>query len=478
MRMRVWPLPFLLLSVSGCAVGPHYVPPEVPLPATWPDASSAQMTAPRESLDQWWTRFRDPVLDRLIERAVAGNLDLQIAAARIREARAARGIAAAAALPQVDATAGYARIRRSESVPPFKGADVNSPFGPRDQNLFEAGFDASWELDVFGGVRRDKEAALAQVQATQETQRDVLVTLLADVARTYVELRGAQRQLAILGETLRSEKDTLGLVRARAAAGLATELDVARAEGLLATTTSERPVVIRQAGEAVHRLGVLLGEGPDALAEALAPPAAIPFAPPELPAVLPSELLSRRPDVRHAERELAAASARIGVARADLFPRFAILGRFGHLSDEPGDLPAHRSQFWSFVPGVRWPILSGGRIRANIRVQTARQEQAQKTYEKTIVTALQEVADALLAHNRELDRQAALRTAIAANRRALDVSLERYTGGIESFLSVLDAQRSVHAVEDALAQSESNLGVSLIAVYKSLGGGWSPRAGS
>jgi outer membrane protein TolC len=188
--------------------------------------------------------------------------------------------------------------------------------------------------------------------------------------------------------------------------------------------------------------------------------------------------LSRRPDVRQAERELAAATARIGVARADLFPRFAILGSFGHLSDEPGDLPALRSQFWSVIPGVRWPILSGGRIRANIRVQGARQEQTQKTYEKTILTALQEVADALLAHNRELDRQESLRTAIVANRRALDVSLDRYTSGVESFLSVLDAQRSVYAADDALAQSERNLAVSLIAVYKSLGGGWSPHSGT
>jgi outer membrane protein, multidrug efflux system len=479
MRVRVWALPFFLASVSGCAIGPQYVRPEVPVPATWRDAPVGQMTAPRESLDQWWTRFRDPMLDGLIERAVAGNQDLQIAAARVREARAARGIAAAAALPQIDATADYTRTRRSESVSPFKEtAEVNSPFGPRDQSLFETGFDAGWELDVFGGVRRDKEAALAQVQATQETQRDVLVTLLADVARTYVELRGAQRRLAILDETLRSEQDTLGLVKARAEAGLATQLDVARAEGLVATTTSERPVVIRQAGEAVHRLGLLVGEGPDALAEVLAAPATIPFSPRELPAALPSELLSRRPDVRRSERELAAATARIGVARADLFPRFAILGSFGRSSDEPGDLPALRSQFWSFIPGVRWPILSGGRIRANIRLQTARQQQAQKTYEKTIVTALQEVADALLAHNRELDRQAALRTALAANRRALDVSLERYTGGIESFLSVLDAQRSVYAAEDALAQSERTLAVSLIAVYKSLGGGWSPYSGS
>jgi multidrug efflux system outer membrane protein len=477
MRVRVWLLPLVLWSVPGCAIGPRYVRPDVPMPTAWRDAPAGQMTAPAETLDQWWTGFRDPVLDSLIERAVTRNLDLQIAAARIREARAARGIAAAAALPQVDASADYARTRRSESIPPFKDtADRESPFGARDQNLFEAGFDASWEIDVFGGVRRDKEAALAQAQATEEAQRDVLVTLLADVARTYVDLRGAQRQLTILDETLRTEQDTLGLVRARANAGLATDLDVARADGLVATTASQRPVLMRQAGEAVHRLGVLLGEGPDALAEQLARPAAIPVSPPELPSALPSELLSRRPDVRQAERELAAATARIGVARADLFPRFAILGSFGHLSDEPGDLPALRSQFWSVIPGVRWPILSGGRIRANIRKQGARQEQTEKRYEKTILTALQEVADALLAHSRELDRQQSLRTAIVANRRALEVSLERYTSGVENFLSVLDAQRSVYAADDALAQSERNLAVSLIALYKSLGGGWSPES--
>jgi NodT family efflux transporter outer membrane factor (OMF) lipoprotein len=479
MKTRVWLLPWLLWSVSGCAIGPEYVRPEVAVAATWRDAQADQMTAPPQSLDRWWTLFRDPVLDQLVERAVAGNLDLRIAAARIREARAARGIAAAAALPQVDAAAGYARTRRSESVPPFKdSADGKSPFGARDQNLFEAGFDASWEIDVFGGVRRDKEAALAQLQATEEARRDVLVTLVADVARTYVELRGAQRQLTILDETLRTEQDTLGLVTARANAGLATDLDVAKAEGLVATTASQRPVLVRQSGEAVHRLGVLLGAGPDALADQLAPAVAIPLSPPELPAVLPSELLSRRPDVRQAERELAAATARIGVARADLFPRFAIPGSFGHLSDESGDLPSLRSQFWSVIPGLRWPILSGGRIRANIRVQGARHEQAQQTYEKTIVTALQDVADALLARSRELDRQASLRTAIVANRRALEVSLARYTSGVESFLSVLDAQRLLYAADDALAQSERNLAVSAIAVYKSLGGGWSPQSGS
>jgi outer membrane protein, multidrug efflux system len=474
MKIRAWLLPILLSATSGCAIGPRYVPPEIPVPTTWRDAAAGRMTAPAETLRRWWTTFRDPVLDSLIERAVSGNLDLQIAEARIREARAARGIAASAALPQVDASAAYGRTRRSESVPPFKDTTgPESPFGARDQNLFEAGFDAGWEIDIFGGIRRDKEAALAQLQATEEAQRDVLVTLLADVARNYVELRGVQRQLAILDATLRSEQDTLGLVRARSDAGLATDLDVARAEGLTASTASQRPVLVRQVREAIHRLGVLIGDGPDALAEELATPGEIPVVPPQLPATLPSDLLSRRPDLRQAERELAAATARVAVARADLFPRFAILGNFGHRSDELGGLPAIGSQFWSFIPGVRWPILSGGRIRANIRVQGARQEQAQKAYEKAILTALQDVADALLAHSRERDRQESLRMATAANRRALDVSLERYTSGVESYLSVLDAQRSLYAAEDALAQSEQNLAVSLIAVYKSLGGGWS-----
>jgi outer membrane protein, multidrug efflux system len=479
MNIRAWLWPVLLTSMSGCAIGPRYVRPEVPMPATWRDTPSDRMIGRPDTLGRWWTKFGDPVLDRLIEQAVSGNLDLQVAQARVREARAARGIAAAGALPQVDASADYGRTRHSESIPPFKDTrGPESPFGARDQNLFQAGFDASWEIDVFGGVRRDKEAALAQMQATEEAHRDVLITLLADVARNYVQLRGAQRQLAILDATLRSEQDTLSLVKARAVAGLATDLDVARAEGLIATTTSQRPVLMRQTGEAIHQLGVLIGEGPDALAEQLATAADIPVLPPELPAALPSDLLSRRPDLRQAERELAAATARVGVARADLFPRFSIVGSIGHLSDEPGDLPALRSQFWSFIPGVRWPILSGGRIRANIRAQSARQERAQKTYEKAILTALQDVADALLAYNRERDRQEALRAAIAANRRALDVSLERYTSGVETFLSVLDAQRSVYAADDALAQSHRNLAVSLIAVYKSLGGGWSPGSGN
>jgi NodT family efflux transporter outer membrane factor (OMF) lipoprotein len=474
MRLRALSFSLLLPATVACAVGPRYKRPELPVPKAWQESPVAEAAANGTTLERWWTAFHDPILDRLVARAVEGNLDLKIAAARIREARAARGIAAAAALPQVGVEGAYSRARRSDAVPPFKSAPGgSSPFGPREQNAFEAGFDAGWEIDVFGGVRRDKEAALAQFEAAEEARRDVLVTLLADVARNYAELRAAQQQLQILEETLRSERDTLGLAKARLDAGLGTELDVARAEGLLAANAAQRPVLERLARQAVYRLGVLLGRHPGALAPELEAPGAIPPAPPEIPPTLPSELLSRRPDLRRAERELAAATPRVGVARADLFPRFSILGSLGRRSEDAGDLSSGISQFWSFLPLVRWPIFSGGRIRANIRVQDARQEQALRLYEKAVLTALEEVENALSALTRERRRQESLRASVAANRRALELAMDRYTSGLESFLSVLDAQRSVYAAEDQLVQSERNAVVALISVYKSLGGGWS-----
>ena len=476
-RRALW-LPLLLPSALACAVGPRYRPPQVPLPQAWTGAPPVPATGSAASLGRWWAEFHDPILDGLVARAVDGNLDLKIAGARVREARAARGIAASAGLPQIDVGAAYSRAQRSDAVPPFESATgAGSPFGPREQNAFQAGFDASWEIDVFGGVKRDKEAALAQFQAAEEGRRDVLVTLLGDVARSYLELRGTQEQLRILEKTLDSEKETLELATARFEAGLATDLDVARAEGLLRATEAERPVLERLARQAVYRLGVLLGKAPGALATELEAPGPIPPVPPEVPAALPSELLSRRPDLRRAERELAAATARVGVARADLFPRFSIVGTFGRLSQEAGDLGSGASQFWRVIPAVRWPIFSGGRIRANIRVLDARQEQALHEYEKSILTALEDVENALSAYGRERARQESLRAAVAANRRALDMATERYTGGLESFLSVLDAQRAVYAAEDQLVQSQRNAAVSLVAVYKSLGGGWSPEPG-
>ncbi len=458
----------------ACTVGPRYSRPTAPTPSSFSEAPAEDVAAAAHpSIARWWTAFRDPLLDRLLVQAMAGNLDLEIAAARVREARAARGIAASRGLPQVDANAAYSRAQRSDAVPPFNSDSAGpSPFGARVQNTFQAGFDASWELDVFGGVRRDREAALAQVQAAEEGRRDVLVTVIAEVARNYVELRSAQRRLEILEATLRSQRETLDLVRARFDAGLGNDLDVTRAESLLHATESERPPLEQLARRTVHALRVLLGGDPGSLTSTLETPRSIPAAAPEVPSILPSELLSRRPDLRRAERELAAATARIGVARADLFPRFSLVGVFGRRSEDAADLGSGSSQFWAIVPGIRWPILSGGRIRANIGVQEARQEQALRQYQKAVLVAVEEVEDALSAHVRDLRRKEDLSASVAASRRALELATERYTGGVESFLSVLDAQRSTYAAEDLLVQSESNTAIDLIAVYKALGGGW------
>lgn len=474
MRLRIRSLLLLLPMVSGCAVGPRYRPPEMAVPKRWSEASGKAESASGAWLERWWAEFRDPTLDRLVARALGGNLDLKLAAARILEARAARGIAASAALPQVLAGGAYSRARRSDALPPFDvAAPSGSPFGPREQNKFEAGFDASWEIDLFGGVRRDKEAALADVQASEEARRDVRISLLAEVARAYAELRGTQRLLQILDDTLRSQRASLELVEARFEAGLAAALDVSRAEGLLAATAAQKPVLERQARRSIHRLGVLMGLAPGALLGELEESPAMASTIPEVPTTMPSDLLSRRPDLRRAERELAAATARVGVARADLFPRFSIFGGFGRLSDEASDLTSGRAQFWSLVPAMRWPIFSGGRIRANIQAQSAREEQALLRYERAVLTALEEVEDALVAHARELGRYEALRQAVAAERRSLDLATDRYAGGLESFLSVLDAQRAVFAAENELARSETSRAVTLISVYKALGGGWS-----
>lgn len=463
MRRLLFPLAFLWLSPIGCTVGPRYERPAIAAPKTFVEGGAPGPA----TFERWWTGFHDPILERLVQRALEGNLDLKIGAARIREARAARGIAAAAGLPHVSASGGYARSKQLVA----RANGVVLAQGSSGQSVFEAGFDATWELDVFGGVRRDEEAALAQVEAVEEAREEVLVTLVSDVARNYVELRGAERQIEILDQTVESQKQTLALAQARLDSGMGADLDVARAEGLLAATLAQRPVLESLRQKAPLRIGVLLGREPEELLAELAAPGALPSDLPAIPRVLPSELLSRRPDLRRSERELAAATARIGVAKADLFPRFNLLGSFGRRSNDLGELNAS-SQFWSAGLGLQWPILAGGRIRANIRAQEARQEQALLQYQNAFLVSLEETENALSVHLRELRRRESLRASVAANRRALALASERYSSGLESFLGVLDAQRSVYAAEDQLAQSERNAAVTLIAIYKALGGGW------
>ncbi len=462
----------LLSVLCGCAVGPQYREPNPAVPEKWSEIYKGDNLAVSRDISRWWTIFNDPVLDSLVDRAVHSNLDLRVAEGRIREARAARGIVAADGLPSIDAAASYTRGERSEAVAPFKSGSPGGAFGNRVQNLFEAGFDAGWEIDVFGAVRRDVEAASAEVGAVVENRRAVLVTLLAEVARNYVELRGDQLRMSILQNNLKAQRETLELTRVRFAAGLANDLDVARAEALVSTTQAQVPVLETSTKQAMHRIGVLLGEYPGALIPELAKEAPIPLHPPGVPVGIPSDLLRRRPDIRRAERELAASTARIGVATADLFPRFSLTGAFGGRSDLIGDLATGPGRFWGFGPSVRWPVFAGGRIRANIQAQNARQEQALALYEKAVLTSMEEVENALVAYSQEQERRLLLAKSVEANRRAANLADSRYSAGLEDFLSVLDALRSLYASQDHLAQSEKAVEVNVIGLYKALGGGW------
>jgi NodT family efflux transporter outer membrane factor (OMF) lipoprotein len=417
------------------------------------------------------------VLNSLIERAVLTNLDLRLATARIREARALRGIVASDLWPTINTAGSYLRFRGSENTlsSATSGGSANSgvPSSLLESDFFQLNFDATWELDLFGRVRRSVEAAEADIAAEEENLRDVLVTLVAEVARNYVDLRGFQGQLLVAQDNIQAQQQSVELTNARFQAGLTSGLDVAQAEAQLATTQSQPPILESAKRQSIHRLGVLLGQLPETLINELTPEKPIPPIPPEVLVGLPSELLWRRPDVRRAERQAAAATARIGVATADLFPRFAFSANvIGLQSTDITDLPLASSRFWSVGPTVSWPIFDAGRIRANIEAHNARGEQSLVQYEQTVLTAIEEVENALIAYTQEQMRQRVLASAVEANRRSVALAYEQYTKGLGDFLNVLVAQRSLYTAEDQLVQSERTIVSNLIALYKALGGGW------
>lgn len=471
----------LVLFLTGCMVGPNYHPPTTKVPATYGElkagassssSENSSVTTPTQpTLEKWWTTLQDPMLDSLIDRAVRGNLDLRLAQARVREARAQRGIVQADLFPTVNASGSYQRSRASRNVGAIPGGSGSQPLGI-EGDLYDVGFDASWEIDVFGGVRRGIEAANADIAAQVENRRDVLVTLLAEVARNYVELRSSQRQATIARGNLQAQQETLELTRVRFTAGLVSDLDVARAEAQVQTTASQIPALEISSQQSVHLLSVLLGQEPNALVPELRRETSIPPSPPVVPVGLPSELLRRRPDVRRAEREIAGATARIGVATADLYPKFSITGLLGLQSSKVGNLGDSGSHYWSIIPGVSLPIFNFGRIRSNIAVQNAREEQALITYEQTVLTGLREVEDALVAFSKDQTRRQTLANAVTANRRAVDLANQLYRQGLTDFLSVLQAQRDLFASEDALIQIDRNVSSDFVALYKALGGGW------
>jgi len=464
------PVLFLVL-LAGCAVGPDYQEPKLATPANWQEAQQKGVDIRPAELTQWWTSFNDPLLNSLVERAVKSNLDLRIAEARIREARASRAVTASGLWPTLDVSASYSRNRTSENAFAL-GSLAPQGGGNLEQDLFKTGFDASWEIDVFGGVRRSVEAADATIAASVESRRDVLVTLLGDVAKNYIDLRGFQRRLAVARANLKAQQDTLELTRVRFQAGLTSDLEVAQAEAQATTTAAQIPTLESALKQAAYSLDLLLGLSPGALWNDLANETTIPSLPPEVLVGLPSDLLRRRPDIRFAERQLAASTAQIGAAMADLFPKFSLTGAYGLQSISASDWFIGRSRYWSIGPTISWPIFDAGRIRANIEIRNAQQEQALNRYERTVLAAFGDVEKSLVNYSREQARQQALISAVASNRRALEMANELYIRGLNDFLNVLDTQRSLYAAENDLAQSEATMASNLVALYKALGGGW------
>ncbi|PYV03237.1 MAG: hypothetical protein DMG10_11970 [Acidobacteria bacterium] len=456
-----------LLFLSGCAVGPRYKRPAAPVAQQW-SGEQARGTSTGEPVEQWWLSFNDPEFRSLIERAVKANLDLKLATARIAEARAVRGIAKSGLFPTVEASASATR-NRQRVIAPANGA---AAIVPVEFNNFQGGFDASWELDVFGRVRRGLQAANADVAAAREARRDVLVAVLGEVGRTYAELRGFQFRLDIAQKNIATQQDTLDLTKSRATAGLATELDVARAAAQLETTRSVVPSLQSGIEISIHRLSVLLGQEPSALRAEVSPTAPVPMIPPEVPVGLRSELLERRPDVRQAEAQIAAATARVGEAKAEWFPRFTLFGSAGRQASQLHEITLGMGNFFSAGPAVSLPIFTGARIRSNIRVQDARLQQVVIGYRSTVLSALEETENALVNYSEEQSRRERLENAVKSNEEAVRLSSELYKAGLTDFLSVLDAQRELYANEDLLAQSRAAQAVNLIALYKALGGGW------
>jgi len=461
----------LAVFLAGCAVGPNYQRPAVPAPPQWTTPQARGVTKGVEpETDFWWKSFRDAELESLIQRAVEANYDLQMATARVEEARAATGLARSSYFPQVGAGVAVNRVRQIGVglLPDRRGQLFNY-----ETNAYNVNSNLSWEIDLFGRIRRSVEAAQGDLAATEQDRRNVLISVLGDVARYYSDLRGAQLRLEIAQKNIATAEDTLALTKARAAGGQATERDVAQAQGELESVRAQAPALTTDIQLAIHRLGVLTGKQPGELEDELSKQASVPPDPPDVPAGIPSDLLERRPDIRSAEAEMAAATARVGVAKADYFPRFTLLGTAGRQATQLHDLSVGFGNYFGVGPSVSLPIFTGGKIRSNVEIQNARVRETAAAYQSTILRAFEETENALVAYANEQDRRDRLTETVHANELSFELANVQYKGGLTDFLTVLDAQRQMYASQDQLAQSQTSVTTDLVGLYRALGGGWS-----
>jgi multidrug efflux system outer membrane protein len=485
---------------AACTVGPNFVAPDPKTPAHWSARATAPPAIPEQpappssaspakpgvvseqagELSAWWSGFDDRLLDSLIERAVTSNLDLRAAVLRIGEARAQRDISAAAFWPTLSVDASYNRERFSETTPTgslfTQVGSAHLPGGastsvPNPYNQFQLSGGASWELDLFGRIRRSVEAAQASLQVSVEDQRAVLVAVLADVAQNYMQLRGAQLRLRVATENLATVNELLDLTRQRRAAGLTTHIDVSNALAQAAVTRAELPALEFQITQNINQLSQLLGREPEALRSELDPASPVPSLPTDVSIGLPAELARRRPDIREAEANLHAATAQIGVAVANLFPRLTLAANGGFQSETTANLLKWASRFGSFGPTLDLPIFDRGRW-TTVRLYDVRAQQAALAYQRTVLNALHEVENALAAYAADGQRRTWLEAAVTQNRDALSLSRQRYESGVIAFVDVLDVERTLQQNELALADSTTAASADLVRIYRALGGGW------
>ena len=471
----------LAFLVSGCMVGPDFVKPDAQVEEGWLQQHNQTIKSEPTDFSEWWSVFNDPVLDNLIEIASRQNLDLQNAGLRILEARAQLGIAVGFQYPQTQQIGGEANANQlSENAPNGAGAD-------KFFYNYQFGFDAAWELDFWGRFRRGVESANASLYTTLANYDDILVSLIAEVARTYFDIRTFEQRLVFARENVSLQEESLDVAAARFEFGAESELDVSQAKALLKQTQATIPPLEASLRQAKNALAILLGILPTEVQDILGPPKPIPTAPIEVAVGIPAELLRRRPDIRLAEFQAAVQSAQIGIAKADLYPSFSLVGSIGLQSSDKGGVLSNRANFsdlftsggitYFFGPSFQWPIFNYGRLKNNVRVQDARFQQLVVNYQNTVLRAFQDVEDATVGFLRTQEQTGFLSESVKHYRRSVELSLIQYSEGLTTYQRVIDAQRNLAEQEDTFASATGSVGTNLIALYKALGGGWELRLG-
>jgi NodT family efflux transporter outer membrane factor (OMF) lipoprotein len=483
------------LAMAGCTVGPDFQPPKSATPEVFERTQTAQASSKAVQADfnsDWWTLFDDPVLNALEKRLADANLDVAAASARLRQSRAEQRVAGAAQLPTLDGAASYYRERGSENgvlsllgVTPSQSqpqsASGDAPLGVSGMpgskgspayNLYQAGFDASWEIDIWGRVRRGVEAAGALTDASYEDRNAILLSARAELARNYVELRDTQSLLEITKQNLEIARDAVRLTKIRVREGVTTDLDVANASAQMETIESLIPTLESHRDTTINAIGVLLGEQPGALRKMLSETREVPKLPDQVPIGFPSELAQRRPDIKKAEATLHAATASIGMAKADFYPRISLNGSAGFQSLQLSSLADWASGQFVVGPSITFPIFEGGRLKGTLQLREAQQQEAAILYKRTVLDAWREVDDALLVYDAEQRRRERLASAVSLNQRALAVAQQRYKAGALDYLDVLNVQKQLLEAQSNLEQSKAKAAENLITLCKSLGGGW------